>query len=52
MILPMEEHPEPEFTIILTHTGPNKINVMMIVRRLTNLSLKDAKYLRVGHKSE
>ena len=40
---PVEE--KTEFTAILTEVGTNKINVIKVVRELTNLGLKDAKDL-------
>src|SRR2546428_189117 len=38
---PVEEH--TEFDAILTEIGPNKINVIKVVRELTGLGLKEAK---------
>lgn len=38
---PVEE--QTEFTVILQDAGPNKINVIKVVRALTNLGLKEAK---------
>jgi large subunit ribosomal protein L7/L12 len=38
--------PEPEkteFTVILKEAGPKKIEVIKVIRQLTNLGLKDAK---------
>jgi len=40
---PVEE--QTEFDAVLTEVGPNKINVIKVVRELTNLGLKDAKDL-------
>src|SRR2546430_12444937 len=34
---------QTEFDAILTEVGPNKINVIKVVRELTGLGLKDAK---------
>src|SRR6266571_312727 len=38
---PVEE--QTEFDAILTEIGPNKINVIKVVRELTGLGLKEAK---------
>jgi large subunit ribosomal protein L7/L12 len=38
---PVEE--QTEFDAILTEIGPNKINVIKVVRELTSLGLKEAK---------
>jgi len=38
---PVEE--QTEFDVILTDIGPNKINVIKVVRELTGLGLKEAK---------
>ncbi|MBM3518352.1 MAG: 50S ribosomal protein L7/L12 [Alphaproteobacteria bacterium] len=38
---PVEE--QTEFTVVLKETGPNKINVIKVVRELTALGLKEAK---------
>ncbi len=38
---PVEE--KTEFDAILTEVGPNKINVIKVVRELTGLGLKEAK---------
>lgn len=38
---PVEE--QTEFDAILTEVGPNKINVIKVVRKLTGLGLKEAK---------
>ena len=40
---PAEE--QTEFTITLTEIGPNKINVIKVVREVTSLGLKEAKDL-------
>lgn len=40
---PVEE--QTEFTVILKDGGPKKINVIKVVRTLTNLGLKEAKEL-------
>ncbi len=40
---PVEE--QTEFTVILKEFGPNKINVIKVVRELTSLGLKEAKDL-------
>ena len=37
------EAEKTEFTVILKETGPKKIEVIKVVRQLTNLGLKDAK---------
>ncbi|HEX2622547.1 MAG TPA: 50S ribosomal protein L7/L12 [Phototrophicaceae bacterium] len=43
---PAEEVEEQtEFDVILKDVGPNKINVIKVVRTLTNLGLKEAKEL-------
>jgi large subunit ribosomal protein L7/L12 len=39
---------QTEFTVILTVTGPNKINVIKAVREVTSLGLKEAKDLVDG----
>lgn len=39
---PVEEE-KTEFDVILADGGPNKINVIKVVRALTNLGLKEAK---------
>ena len=39
------EDEQTEFDLILTDFGANKINVIKVVRELTNLGLKDAKDL-------
>ena len=36
---------QTEFTVILKDVGPNKINVIKVVRELTGLGLKEAKDL-------
>ncbi len=43
---PVEE--QTEFNVILTGAGANKINVIKVVRSLTNLGLKEAKDLVDG----
>jgi len=43
---PVEE--QTEFDVILTAAGPNKINVIKVVRELTSLGLKEAKDLVEG----
>jgi large subunit ribosomal protein L7/L12 len=40
-VAPVEE--QTEFDAILTEVGPNKINVIKVVRELTGLGLKEAK---------
>lgn len=46
---PAEEVEEKtEFDVILKEVGPNKINVIKVVRALTNLGLKEAKELVEG----
>jgi large subunit ribosomal protein L7/L12 len=43
---PVEKAAEPtEFNVILTDGGANKINVIKVVRTITNLGLKEAKEL-------
>jgi large subunit ribosomal protein L7/L12 len=37
-----------EFTVTLTEIGPNKINVIKVVREVTSLGLKEAKDLVEG----
>lgn len=39
---------QTEFDVILKAAGPNKINVIKVVRELTNLGLKEAKDLVDG----
>jgi large subunit ribosomal protein L7/L12 len=39
---------QTEFNVILTNAGANKINVIKVVRALTNLGLKEAKDLVDG----
>jgi large subunit ribosomal protein L7/L12 len=39
------EEEQTEFDVVLTDIGPNKINVIKVVRELTNLGLKEAKDL-------
>ena len=43
---PVEE--QTEFDVILTEAGPNKINVIKVVREVTSLGLKEAKDLVEG----
>jgi large subunit ribosomal protein L7/L12 len=43
---PVEE--KTEFTVTLTDFGPNKINVIKVVREVTSLGLKEAKDLVEG----
>jgi large subunit ribosomal protein L7/L12 len=43
---PVEE--KTEFTVTLTEVGPNKINVIKVVREITSLGLKEAKDLVEG----
>ena len=43
---PVEE--KTEFTVELTAAGPNKINVIKVVREITGLGLKEAKDLVEG----
>ncbi len=43
---PVEE--QTEFSVILTGVGSNKINVIKVVREVTNLGLKEAKDLVDG----
>jgi len=48
---PVAEEPkeeQTEFNVILKEVGPNKINVIKVVRQLTNLGLKEAKDLVEG----
>lgn len=40
---PAEE--QTEFDVVLTEAGPNKINVIKVVREITGLGLKEAKDL-------
>ena len=39
---------QTEFTIVLKEAGPNKINVIKVVREITGLGLKEAKDLVEG----
>ncbi len=41
VVAPVEE--QTEFDAVLTEVGPNKINVIKVVRELTGLGLKEAK---------
>ena len=43
---PVEE--KTDFTVTLTEIGPNKINVIKVVREVTSLGLKEAKDLVEG----
>ena len=43
-----EVEEKTEFDVILKEVGPNKINVIKVVRALTNLGLKEAKELVEG----
>ena len=47
---PVEE--KTEFSVVLTETGPNKVNVIKAVRELTSLGLKEAKDLVDGAPKE
>ncbi len=50
---PVEEKEEQtEFDVILKEIGPNKINVIKVVRTLTSLGLKEAKDLVEGAPSK
>jgi large subunit ribosomal protein L7/L12 len=52
---PVEAEPEEEqteFTVILKDFGPKKIEVIKVVRQLTNLGLKEAKDLVEGAPSK
>ncbi|HEY7834988.1 MAG TPA: 50S ribosomal protein L7/L12 [Ktedonobacterales bacterium] len=40
-----EAEEQTEFTVVLSEIGPNKINVIKVVRELTGLGLKEAKDL-------
>ncbi len=40
-----EEEEQTEFNVVLADFGPKKINVIKVVRQLTNLGLKEAKDL-------
>jgi len=42
------EEEQTEFTVVLKDGGPKKINVIKVVRTLTNLGLKEAKDLVEG----
>jgi large subunit ribosomal protein L7/L12 len=46
-----EKEEQTEFDVILKEVGPNKINVIKVVRALTNLGLKEAKELVEGSPS-
>ena len=43
-----EEEEQTEFTVVLKEAGPKKIEVIKVVRALTNLGLKEAKDLVEG----
>lgn len=43
-----EKEEQTEFNVILKDHGPNKINVIKVVRTLTNLGLKEAKEMVEG----
>ena len=43
-----EEEEQTEFNVVLTDFGAKKINVIKVVRQLTNLGLKEAKDLVEG----
>ena len=43
-----EEEEKTEFTVVLKEIGPKKIEVIKVVRSLTNLGLKEAKDLVEG----
>jgi large subunit ribosomal protein L7/L12 len=43
-----EEEEKTEFDVVLTDVGPKKINVIKVVRALTNLGLKEAKEIVEG----
>lgn len=43
-----EKEEQTEFTVILKDGGPKKINVIKVVRAITNLGLKEAKDLVEG----
>jgi large subunit ribosomal protein L7/L12 len=40
-----EEEEQTEFNVILSDVGPEKINVIKVIRTITNLGLKEAKDL-------
>ena len=42
---PAAEEEKTEFNVVLTETGPNKINVIKAVREVTTLGLREAKDL-------
>ena len=41
-------HEKTEFNVVLAEVGPNKINVIKVVREITGLGLKEAKDLVDG----
>ena len=43
-----EEEEKTEFNVVLADVGPKKINVIKVIRTLTNLGLKEAKELVEG----
>ena len=45
---PAAAEEKTEFNIVLTATGPNKVNVIKVVRAVTGLGLKEAKDLVDG----
>jgi large subunit ribosomal protein L7/L12 len=47
-VIEEEKEEQTEFDVILKEVGPNKINVIKVVRALTNLGLKEAKELVEG----
>ena len=47
-VIEEEKEEQTEFDVILKEVGPNKINVIKVVRALTNLGLKEAKDLVEG----
>ena len=42
---PVAAEAQTEFTVVLKEAGPNKINVIKVVREITGLGLKEAKDL-------
>jgi large subunit ribosomal protein L7/L12 len=45
---PAAAEEKTEFNVVLTATGPNKVNVIKVVRAVTGLGLKEAKDLVDG----
>ncbi len=43
-----KEEEKTEFDVELTEVGPNKLNVIKVIREITNLGLKEAKELVEG----